>query len=166
MSEFGDTYEERAHNAETAVATLRSRLADAEREARVLVVAMADKCGAPDNWKPLPDAAGMITQISNMVAGLREERAPIVTRAENAEAALVEAESDRDAAFRAHDKAHAACIHYDEMLTVARELLGEAREALRGWSRDDGTTEGDCPCSMCNNTRLNNRIDAHLAGDA
>jgi hypothetical protein len=145
---------------------------------------MADQFGAPDNWKPLPDAAGMITQISNMVAGLREERALLVTRAENAEAALAyavstgdecaievealrarlaEAESDRDAAFRAHDKAHAACIHYDEMLTVAWGLLGEAREALRGWSRDDGTTEGDCPCSMCNNTRLNNRIDAHLA---
>ena len=66
-----------------------ARLADAEREARVLVVAMADQCGAPDNWKPLPDAAGMITQISNMVAGLRDERALIVQRAENAEAALV-----------------------------------------------------------------------------
>jgi hypothetical protein len=70
------------------IESLRSRLTDAEREARVLVVAMADKCGAPDNWKPLPDAAGMITQISNMVAGLREERALLVTRAENAEAAL------------------------------------------------------------------------------
>jgi hypothetical protein len=74
----------------------RSRLADAEREARVLVVAMADKCGAPDNWKPLPDAAGMITQISNMVAGLRDERALLVTRAENAEAALVEADKDAE----------------------------------------------------------------------
>jgi hypothetical protein len=53
------------------IESLRSRLSDAEREARVLVVAMADQFGAPDNWKPLPDAAGMITQISNMVAGLR-----------------------------------------------------------------------------------------------
>jgi DNA repair ATPase RecN len=70
---------------------LRGRLAEAEREARVLVVAMADQCGASDNWKPLPDVAGMITQINNMVAGLREERALIVARAENAEAALVEA---------------------------------------------------------------------------
>jgi 5'-deoxynucleotidase YfbR-like HD superfamily hydrolase len=70
------------------IESLRSRLADAEREARVLVVAMADQFGAPDNWKPLPDAAGMITQISNMVAGLRDERALIVARAENAEAAL------------------------------------------------------------------------------
>lgn len=72
------------------IESLRSRLTDAEREARVLVVAMADKYGAPDNWKPLPDAAGMITQISNMVAGLREERAMLVQRAENAEAALAD----------------------------------------------------------------------------
>ena len=61
----------------TAVPTMcrryEARLADAEREARVLVVAMADQFGAPDNWKPLPDAAGMITQISNMVAGLRKD---------------------------------------------------------------------------------------------
>jgi predicted nucleic acid-binding Zn-ribbon protein len=111
-------------------------------------------------------AADEIESLRSRVAELEAERELIVARAENAEAALAETESDRDAAFRAHDKAHAACIHYDEMLTVARELLGEAREALRGWSRDDGTTEGDCPCSMCNNTRLNNRIDAHLAGDA
>jgi hypothetical protein len=65
------------YEAADEIESLRSRLADAEREARVLVVAMADKCGAPDNWKPLPDAAGMITQISNMVAGLRDERALI-----------------------------------------------------------------------------------------
>lgn len=71
---------------------LRGRLAEAEREARVLVVAMADQCGASDNWKPLPDVAGMITQINNMVAGLREERALIVARAENAERALEEAD--------------------------------------------------------------------------
>ena len=77
---------------EREIVRLQARLADAEREARVLVVAMADQFGAPDNWKPLPDAAGMITQISNMVAGLREERALLVARAENAEAALVEAE--------------------------------------------------------------------------
>jgi hypothetical protein len=78
------------------IESLRSRLAAADREATVLVVAMADQFGAPDNWKPLPDAAGMITQISNMVAGLREERALIVQRAENAEAALVEADKDAE----------------------------------------------------------------------
>ena len=83
------------------IESLRSRLAAADREATVLVVAMADQFGAPDNWKPLPDAAGMITQISNMVAGLREERALIVQRAENAEAALVEAEQCIDLASRA-----------------------------------------------------------------
>ena len=87
--EARERMEQKAAQGDADWLALRSRLADAEREARVLVVAMADKCGAPDNWKPLPDAAGMITQISNMVAGLREERALIVQRAENAEAALV-----------------------------------------------------------------------------
>ena len=117
-------------------------------------------------WRALRAQTKGLQRQRRLIKRLQAERALLVARAENAEAALAETESDRDAAFRAHDKAHAACIHYDEMLTVARELLGEAREALRGWSRDDGTTEGDCPCSMCNNTRLNNRIDAHLAGDA
>ena len=44
MSEFGDTYEERAQNAETAVSILRSRVAELEgllREAREKVAYMA-----------------------------------------------------------------------------------------------------------------------------
>jgi exonuclease VII small subunit len=97
---------------------LAARLASADREATVLVVAMADQFGAPDNWKPLPDAAGMITQISNMVAGLREERALIVARAENAEAALVEAEQE-----------------YQDARIVRKQL--EARLADTEQQRDD-----------------------------
>ena len=55
--------------------SLRARLAEADREATVLVFAMADQCGAPDNWRPLPGVAGKITQISNMAAGLRSRLA-------------------------------------------------------------------------------------------
>ena len=37
MSEFGEDYEERAQNAETAVRALRARVEEAERQLRALV---------------------------------------------------------------------------------------------------------------------------------
>ena len=107
------------------IESLRSRLAAADREATVLVVAMADQFGAPDNWKPLPDAAGMITQISNMVAGLREERALIVQRAENAEAALVEAEQEYQDARIVRKQLEARLAEADELHSRYVKAVGE-----------------------------------------
>ena len=51
---------------------LAARLASADIEATSLLMAMVQQW--PDvhpDWKPLPDVAGKITQINNMVAGLR-----------------------------------------------------------------------------------------------
>ena len=53
-------------------AALAARLASADIEATSLLMAMVQQW--PDvhpDWKPLPDVAGKITQINNMVAGLR-----------------------------------------------------------------------------------------------
>lgn len=58
-------YHERAERAEAA-------LRAAHIEATSLVTAMAEQAGAPAEWRPLSDVAGMVTQISNMAAGLRE----------------------------------------------------------------------------------------------
>ncbi len=168
------------YEAADEIESLRSRLADAEREARVLVVAMADKCGAPDNWKPLPDAAGMITQISNMVAGLREERALIVTRAENAEAALVEAEAKiaelRDALGCEMDDTRNACAAVNAEIDRVNKRLAEAEALLRDVREDYARAMNEAQIAAdvgCNLTELGvkmsmwinkiARIDAHLA---
>jgi flagellar biosynthesis regulator FlbT len=55
------------------LAALRAERDAADIEATALVVAMAEKYGVPDNWEPLADVAGKITQISNMAAALRAE---------------------------------------------------------------------------------------------
>ena len=173
------------------IESLRSWLADAEREARVLVVAMADQFGAPDNWKPLPDAAGMITQISNMVAGLRDERALLVTRAENAEAALAYAVSTGDecaievealrkrlaawetAAHRGHPSpcTLGPLCPYCEIESL-RSRLAEACDELRNianaqpskWEPDMADQFQSWAQSRARHTLA--RIDAHLAEDA
>jgi hypothetical protein len=58
---------------EVLITGLRAEQDAADIEATALVVAMAEKCGVPDNWEPLADVAGKITQISNMAAALRAE---------------------------------------------------------------------------------------------
>lgn len=56
-------------------------------EATVLAVALAETYGNPD-WRLLPDLAGIITQISNMVAGIRSERDALAAKMAQAVEAL------------------------------------------------------------------------------
>lgn len=138
----------------------KARLAEADREATVLVVAMADQFGAPDNWRPLPDVAGKITQISNMAYVLRSRLAEQVqtTARIASERACLEVENHKITA----------------RLAVAEALLREALPAVqshirkhqRAWEAamkrgDDFHVRKHCE-QVNNGLATESRIDAFL----
>jgi chromosome segregation ATPase len=81
----------RAAQASDCIETLTAEVAEARAYAKYLAETMAAK-GYPDvqQWEPLDDLVGLLTQIDNMVAGIRD-------RAEKAEQLVATLEAERDA---------------------------------------------------------------------